>query len=545
MKNTEIEEFLDKYLVESSTGCLLIDGEWGIGKTHFINKYLEKIEEKRNKGIELDCDVIKISLYGIESVKELSNRVNTNLLTKIGKIVNTGRNLFGSWVKANFFIDISSIDFETLLSNLTIKRQQNKKIILIFDDLERCSIKIKDVLGYTNNINENYNQKAIVIANTKEIKKKQSKDFDLYKEKVFSFILNFESDFEMIASEILKENFPDNLSDNHIKIIIDVFRKYNYKNLRTILKLSHKIKMLFSDINTDKIDNKILADALNTMSIFSIQNLEKNSKNPFTRKANMEFFNDYINNGDYSLIEIKNQLSEINDIYVNDKENPLNEIDNLFLAEDDDFLNTLSKFESWIKEGKIFIPKYPRIIEALLSLKDKLDIFEKNDFVKNIVNLMCESISLESKSKEVSNVELYKFTLFDGRSNEYLDDLKSLIKEKQKKDIYLLFNHFDFSNDVYYELCEQIPDDQDLIEVIGVENVYNKVINSRDSNEIDNIRAILLTYYKKHTENRESLSLIELKNKIKSYIDKNQTNFGKSRLFIYNILLNTLEGKYY
>ena len=38
MKNTEIEEFLDKYLVESSTGCLLIDGEWGIGKTHFINK---------------------------------------------------------------------------------------------------------------------------------------------------------------------------------------------------------------------------------------------------------------------------------------------------------------------------------------------------------------------------------------------------------------------------------------------------------------------------------------------------------------------------
>ena len=54
MKNTEIEEFLDKYLVESSTGCLLIDGEWGIGKTHFINKYLEKIEKKRNKGIELD-----------------------------------------------------------------------------------------------------------------------------------------------------------------------------------------------------------------------------------------------------------------------------------------------------------------------------------------------------------------------------------------------------------------------------------------------------------------------------------------------------------
>ena len=84
-----------------------------------------------------------------------------------------------------------------------------------------------------------------------------------------------------------------------------------------------------------------------------------------------------------------------------------------------------------------------------------------------------------------------------------------------------------------------------MIEVIGVENVYNKVINSRDSNEINNIRAILLTYYKKHTENRESLSLIELKNKIKSYIDKNQTNFGKSRLFIYNILLNTLEGKYY
>ena len=49
-----------------------------------------------------------------------------------------------------------------------------KDYILIFDDLERCSINIINLLGYINFFVEHQSYKVILIANEKELKKQKN-----------------------------------------------------------------------------------------------------------------------------------------------------------------------------------------------------------------------------------------------------------------------------------------------------------------------------------------------------------------------------------
>ncbi|MEM9650150.1 MAG: P-loop NTPase fold protein, partial [Bacteroidota bacterium] len=60
--NKHIEKYLDYYCSLSHTPgfAVLLKGEWGCGKTWFINKYREKLEKKKQK-------FLYVSLYGMTS----------------------------------------------------------------------------------------------------------------------------------------------------------------------------------------------------------------------------------------------------------------------------------------------------------------------------------------------------------------------------------------------------------------------------------------------------------------------------------------------
>ena len=54
--NSHIEEYLDYYcgLSHAPEFAILLKGEWGCGKTWFINKYREKLEQEKQK-CKLTC----------------------------------------------------------------------------------------------------------------------------------------------------------------------------------------------------------------------------------------------------------------------------------------------------------------------------------------------------------------------------------------------------------------------------------------------------------------------------------------------------------
>ena len=66
-----IDEIL-RYLHDDSYNyAVLIDGEWGSGKTYFVNNTLTKIIEKQESDLETSRKVQYISLYGCKASRRL------------------------------------------------------------------------------------------------------------------------------------------------------------------------------------------------------------------------------------------------------------------------------------------------------------------------------------------------------------------------------------------------------------------------------------------------------------------------------------------
>lgn len=176
LSNNEIIDVVKEYIDDSIYSyAILIDGEWGSGKSYFIKEELiPKIEEhyKENDNTK-NNKIVYISLYGIQSTEDISNQIYINLLNrkvntdnKITKVISTGAKVLGDIIKIKG-IDINISEYrDTIQSFMDLS-----KYTLVFDDLERCNCDINEVLGYINSFVEHDAIKVILVANEKEIGK--------------------------------------------------------------------------------------------------------------------------------------------------------------------------------------------------------------------------------------------------------------------------------------------------------------------------------------------------------------------------------------
>ena len=141
--------------------AVLIDGDWGTGKTYFIQKSI--IPTLEGSGYM----PIYISLYGVNSTDTVSQKIALSILTNklpsdkrtvakqclpaIGSFVlpigQTLLNATGiSILEPLFKSPVEDIPWDTIFK----KFNDSRKRIFIFDDLERCSLPINEILGYAN-----------------------------------------------------------------------------------------------------------------------------------------------------------------------------------------------------------------------------------------------------------------------------------------------------------------------------------------------------------------------------------------------------------
>lgn len=157
--------------------AVLLDGEWGCGKTFFVNKVLRSELEK-----EKDYQVFQISLYGISNVDKIQDIIYSNWLASIleektekfgrlGNVLTKGIDIFGksaiSFIESKLGTEGSATAAGKEVLDKAIGK--DKKLVLIFDDIERCQINIIELMGFLNNLCENNGYKLILIANEKEI----------------------------------------------------------------------------------------------------------------------------------------------------------------------------------------------------------------------------------------------------------------------------------------------------------------------------------------------------------------------------------------
>lgn len=178
LSDEQIIHLLIEYVTdERYKQAILIDGDWGSGKTYFIQeKLISSLNDHIGSGTKYKRSVFYISLYGTESFSQIIDDIYAASLESYfdeklgdgkGEKVGRGINFASKVITAglNYF----NVDTKDLPKISDIK--QLKNAIVIFDDLERCNMDTNQLLGFINNLVEHNDIKVIIVANQAEIGK--------------------------------------------------------------------------------------------------------------------------------------------------------------------------------------------------------------------------------------------------------------------------------------------------------------------------------------------------------------------------------------
>ena len=227
----ELIECICDYVKKPYTDyAVMINGEWGSGKTYFWNNKLRsRLESLKVNG--KNYKTIYMSLYGINSLEEISKKIfietNPMINKTLKKFVDTREgNRIPEYVKtgldmANLFGSMSfnsdKVDFSKLFSI------DDK--ILCFDDLERANVDVIDILGYINNFVEHDGIKTILICNEKELATKFKNNNMEMKTFIASYILDKEGN--LVPKDKKGEGSTKPLANILEDKITDIFDRAN------------------------------------------------------------------------------------------------------------------------------------------------------------------------------------------------------------------------------------------------------------------------------------------------------------------------------
>lgn len=314
-----LESVLDYVRSDYTDYAIMINGEWGAGKTYFWNNQIKtKIESLTLNGRKYKT--IYMSLYGISNLEEISKKIfieTTQLMDKnLRRYMSTHKQTaIPEYAKtsldmANFFgvaQNGEKIDYDEFFAI-------NDKV-LCFDDLERANVDVIDILGYINNFVEHDHMKTIIICNEKELATKmksenlemktfiatylldkqgelnnndlpmiekikdrietvfeRTNDYERIKEKLIGETFEYAPKFDYIINGILMryESNPGLVKflRENSNLIMSTFKRSGTRNLRILKQSLNDFKKIYE--MTDKFypnTNKIV---MQTMLIFTI-----------------------------------------------------------------------------------------------------------------------------------------------------------------------------------------------------------------------------------------------------------------------------------
>lgn len=318
LTDDKITEIILKYVTDNrASQAVLIDGEWGSGKTRFVNKKL--IPALKNK-VNLK-KTIYVSLYGVNEVAQIMNEMyisimeeffNKKLKKKRGEKITKGINIISKLISTGMkYFNLDSKDLPKMNDFAEINNA-----IIIFDDLERCSIEINQLLGFINNLVEHNSIKVIIVANQAEInntrtyndlaqkylvaltpnltldksetlkdesnKNKNSlidietlqertkslfeKDivYEKIKEKLIGLTIKYRAKFDDIYESVIDEYIKDTdlkkFMNSNKELVLSVFDDYSHFNIRTLIFAVVSYETIFNIVSEINFDNKELLD---------------------------------------------------------------------------------------------------------------------------------------------------------------------------------------------------------------------------------------------------------------------------------------------
>jgi hypothetical protein len=121
--------------------------------------------------------------------------------------------------------------------------------VICFDDLERTSIDIKQVVGFINELVENKKGKVFILSNEKYIK--ENSGFNLVKEKTIGRTLNYKAIVPEVFDDLIKTINTDpafhQFISNDKEYLLNLTTEYKIQNLRTIRLCINFLSLIFNE----------------------------------------------------------------------------------------------------------------------------------------------------------------------------------------------------------------------------------------------------------------------------------------------------------
>ncbi len=268
MTTENIKDIFEDYINKPSAQyALLINGDWGSGKTFFWKNKLAPVAAEMGK------KVIYVSLNGIRKIEALEHMMFIRMLPYLqeddkGKKSNMAI-IFGNVANAvsKHYLKNSLTD---LLKGASIDMFDYKNTLVCFDDLERCQIPIKEVLGYINDFVEHKNLKTVILADETHILKTPNEELSYanIKEKVIGRVLNFILETKDVMPQLFTRFSSDSyfyaFLQNNRDTLSKTMEKFHVNNLRLVsffLDVLEKIFPLFKNEDQLIIDEIIIFSA--------------------------------------------------------------------------------------------------------------------------------------------------------------------------------------------------------------------------------------------------------------------------------------------
>lgn len=273
-----LDELIHYCNEEDPIGALMLTGEGGCGKTYLIGKELKKALKDTHV-------IIRISLFGMDSAKALHAAIRHKwleacmpVLGSLQKAKDKGIfSAFSSVIKkfnpvaggaADVMVSMNVLDSVNIKPEIEdFITHDKRKVILVYDDLERTKMNIAELMGVINEYCENKHFNSIIIVNEESLAGEWEKDkvtCHMLKEKTVSHTLHHIPDYDEVINAILSAEkwqtpeYAEYLME-HEDLIRDVFiadsekpektyltdKDRKYHNFRTLTKGLHRFYRVF------------------------------------------------------------------------------------------------------------------------------------------------------------------------------------------------------------------------------------------------------------------------------------------------------------
>lgn len=244
--NENIVNFLNGYMMNPDPQyAVLLKGKWGCGKTHFINHWINTYQKQEAEDKVLEP--VYVSLYGLSETKQITTAINRALYPILyGKAAKAGKTFlkFMSAIVLKCDVDWdkdgnSDFSMNLGLDSLSIFKSEDEQVkkgnLLIFDDLERCDVPMKKLLGFLNFFVEQCNCHLIVIGDEDKIAEGENKKiFGEFKEKTIGREFEIATDIHSALDTFVNQTPKNDFVVGHQEQIEKFFAMTECDNLRIL-----------------------------------------------------------------------------------------------------------------------------------------------------------------------------------------------------------------------------------------------------------------------------------------------------------------------